>query len=132
MVNTAQCVADALPSLGRLFSLLLFQFLILSILLSGSSESCIFHFELLCFSLPFISCLLFDFSAPPLPLVPPSCREESFYCTVPITPIKREVSGLDHLDEVSRVEEVDRTPCVFYQKQQQKKTYVEAIYLVLI
>ncbi|XP_058629007.1 GRB2-associated-binding protein 1 isoform X5 [Onychostoma macrolepis] len=26
-------------------------------------------------------------------------EEESFYCTVPITPIKREVSGLDHLDE---------------------------------
>uniref|UniRef100_A0A8C1G7H7 GRB2-associated binding protein 1 n=1 Tax=Cyprinus carpio TaxID=7962 RepID=A0A8C1G7H7_CYPCA len=26
-------------------------------------------------------------------------EEESFYCTVPITPIKREVSGLDHQDE---------------------------------
>ncbi|KAA0722213.1 GRB2-associated-binding protein 1 GRB2-associated binder 1 [Triplophysa tibetana] len=26
-------------------------------------------------------------------------EEESFYCTVPITPIKREVSGLDHLEE---------------------------------
>ncbi|XP_067297477.1 GRB2-associated-binding protein 1 isoform X2 [Pseudorasbora parva] len=26
-------------------------------------------------------------------------EEESFYCTVPITPIKREVSDLDHLDE---------------------------------
>ena len=27
-------------------------------------------------------------------------REESFYCTVPITPIKREMSGLDQLEEV--------------------------------
>ncbi|XP_051982975.1 GRB2-associated-binding protein 1-like isoform X3 [Xyrauchen texanus] len=26
-------------------------------------------------------------------------EEESFYCTVPITPIKRDVSGLDHLEE---------------------------------
>ncbi|TRY87704.1 hypothetical protein DNTS_018288 [Danionella cerebrum] len=28
-----------------------------------------------------------------------SDEPESFYCTVPITPIKREVSGLEHLDE---------------------------------
>lgn len=31
------------------------------------------------------------------------CREESFYCTVPITPVKREVEELDTIEEVSRV-----------------------------
>lgn len=35
--------------------------------------------------------------------VPTLCREESFYCTVPITPVKREVVGLEHFEEVSRV-----------------------------
>lgn len=34
---------------------------------------------------------------------PNLCREESFYCTVPITPIKREVEELNTIDEVSRV-----------------------------
>lgn len=35
--------------------------------------------------------------------LPNLCREESFYCTVPITPIKREVEELNTVDEVSRV-----------------------------
>ncbi|KAG9347097.1 hypothetical protein JZ751_006024, partial [Albula glossodonta] len=36
----------------------------------------------------------------PLSLLSPLlCREESFYCTVPITPVKREVLGLDKMEE---------------------------------
>ncbi len=105
-----------------LFSFSYFQHSMLCILLwfllSASSIFCIFHFYFLIVPLPFVSCLLFDFSTPPLLPVPLFCREESFYCTVPITPIKREVSGLDHLDEVSRVMKVDwtrlsRDACVF-------------------
>lgn len=41
------------------------------------------------------------------------CREESFYCTVPITPVKREVEELDNIEEVSRVARLDMhgLPC---------------------
>lgn len=41
------------------------------------------------------------------------CREESFYCTVPITPVKREVEELDTIEEVSRVARLDMhgLPC---------------------
>lgn len=41
------------------------------------------------------------------------CREESFYCTVPITPVKREVEELDNVEEVSRVARLDMhgLPC---------------------
>ena len=41
------------------------------------------------------------------------CREESFYCTVPITPVKREVEELDTIEEVSRVArlEMHGLPC---------------------
>lgn len=40
-------------------------------------------------------------------------REESFYCTVPITPVKREVEELDTIEEVSRVARLDMhgLPC---------------------
>jgi hypothetical protein len=48
----------------------------------------------LCFLLPFFSSLTSSHFA--------RCREESFYCTVPITPVKREVEELDSLEEVSR------------------------------
>lgn len=34
-------------------------------------------------------------------------REESFYCTVPITPVKREVEELNTIEEVSRVARLD-------------------------
>ena len=49
----------------------------------------------LCFLLPFLS------SSPPSSHLA-WCREESFYCTVPITPVKREVEELYSLEEVSR------------------------------
>lgn len=41
-------------------------------------------------------------------------REESFYCTVPITPVKREVEELDTIEEVSRVARLDMhgLPCL--------------------
>lgn len=41
------------------------------------------------------------------------CREESFYCTVPITPVKREVEELDNIEEVSRLARLDMhgLPC---------------------
>lgn len=41
------------------------------------------------------------------------CRDESFYCTVPITPVKREVEKLDPIEEVSRVARLDTngSPC---------------------
>lgn len=44
------------------------------------------------------------------------CREESFYCTVPITPVKREVEELDTIEEVSRVARLDvhSPPCHFW------------------
>lgn len=45
---------------------------------------------------PFVFCFLLDL-----------CREESFYCTVPITPVKREVEELDKIEEVSRVAQLD-------------------------
>lgn len=46
----------------------------------------------------------FFFSLPLCHLFFPNlCREESFYCTVPITPIKREVEELNTIDEVSGV-----------------------------
>lgn len=50
-------------------------------------------FPLFCFFSPFLCHLFF----------PNLCREESFYCTVPITPIKREVEELNTIDEVSGV-----------------------------
>lgn len=39
------------------------------------------------------------------------CREESFYCTVPITPVKREVEELSTIEEVSRAARVNTQAC---------------------
>ncbi|MEQ2203143.1 hypothetical protein XENOCAPTIV_025401, partial [Xenoophorus captivus] len=47
----------------------------------------------ICISFVFLCSLL-------LPPLLTFCREESFYCTVPITPVKREVEELDTIEEI--------------------------------
>lgn len=58
--------------------------------------SCILFLTICCSLLSFCHCFLLTL-----------CREESFYCTVPITPVKREVEELDTIEEVSRVARLD-------------------------
>lgn len=63
---------------------------------------------------PYILFLTYYCSFPlPQLLSHPVCREESFYCTVPITPVKREVEELDTIEEVRRVVRLDMhgLPC---------------------
>lgn len=50
--------------------------------------SCILFLTICCSLLSFCHCFLLTL-----------CREESFYCTVPITPVKREVEELDTIEE---------------------------------
>ncbi|MEQ2164268.1 hypothetical protein GOODEAATRI_004785 [Goodea atripinnis] len=50
----------------------------------------------ICISFVFLCSLL-------LPPLLTFCREESFYCTVPITPVKREVEELDTIEEIMKM-----------------------------